>query len=394
MVNIGPMPFHCGSPLEEPEEFTTLRACPGPLLLRTAAGGEGWLVTRYDDVRKLAADPRIGRAHPCPQQAPRLWDAAMFAPQTNFDTEFGDHRCWRRVLTPRFTRPGLRVQWESAVPLLDGLIDTVLAAGPPVDLRQMIAEPFATRLILDFIGIPGEEYARMRAWSDAIRVPDDRAVAEAARSAILGRLGELIDHRHADPADDVLTDLARALTPHGPLTREQAVEAAGHLFFGGHETVAARIAYGLLFLLAHPDQYQALHDDPSLAAGAAEEILRLAVPGGSWIPRYAREDIPFRGSLIRAGDLVVFALQAANRDPDRFTGPDLFDITRAPNPHVAFGHGKFYCLGADLARIALRTVCEQLPQRLPGLGLHAPWAVLSTDKERVTGGLGTLLVSW
>lgn len=393
-MRIGPMPFCCGSPLEEPEEFATLRACPGPVLLRTAAGGEGWLVTRYDDVRKLAADPRIGRAHPSPQQALRLWDAAMFVPQSNFDTELGDHQYWRRVLTPRFTGPGLSSQREPAGHLLDGLIDTMLAAGPPADLRRMVAEPFATRLILGFIGIPSEEHSRMRAWSDAIRAPGDRAAAEAARSALLSRLGELIDRRRADPADDALTDLAGALTPHGPLTREQAIEAAGHLFFGGHETVAARIAYGLVFLLAHPDRYQSLHDDPSLAAGAAEEILRLAVPGGSWIPRYAREDITFRGSLIRAGDLVVFALQAANRDPDRFTDPDLFDITRAPNPHIAFGHGKFHCLGADLTRVALRTVCEQLPQRLPGLGLHAPWAVLSTDKERVTGGLRTLLVTW
>lgn len=388
------MPFRCGSPLAEPEEFAALRARPGPLTLRTAAGDRGWLVAGYDDVRKLAADARIGRAHPRPRQARRLWDAAMFVPQSNFGTELGDHRCWRRVLTPRFTGPGPGARREPAVALLDGLLDTMLAAGPPADLRRMVAEPFATRLVLDFIGIPGEEHARMRAWSDAIRAPGDRAAAEAARAALLGRLGELIDRRRADPADDALTDLAGALAGHGPLTREQAVEAAGHLFFGGHETVAARIAYGLLFLLAHPGQYRALHDDPSLAAGAVEEILRLAVPGGSWIPRYAREDIPFRGTLIGAGDLVVFALQAANRDPGRFTGPGRFDITRAPNPHLAFGHGKFYCLGADLARFALRTVCERLPQRLPGLGLHKPWAVLPADEERVTGGLRSLPVSW
>ncbi|MFE6844519.1 cytochrome P450 [Streptomyces sp. NPDC057686] len=189
----------------------------------------------------------------------------------------------------------------------------MLTAGPPADLCRMVAEPFATGLVLDFVGIPSEEHGRMRAWSDAIRAPGDRAAAEAARCALLGRLGELIDRRHADPADDALTDLAKALTPHGPLTREQAIEAAGHLFFGGHETVAARIACGLLFLLAHPHRYQALHDDPSLAAGAAEEILRLVVPGGSWIPRYAREDIPFRGILIRAGDLVVFAPEPVHR---------------------------------------------------------------------------------
>lgn len=111
-----------------------------------------------------------------------------------------------------------------------------------------------------------------------------------------------------------------------------------------------------------PDQYQALHDDPSLVTGATEEILRLAVPCGSWIPRYAREDIPFRGSLIRAGDLVVFALQSANRDPNRFAGSNLFDTKVRLISRRAFGFKHPDAL-ITLAKLALGGHRPALPDR-------------------------------
>ncbi|GAA0659612.1 hypothetical protein GCM10010193_08150 [Kitasatospora atroaurantiaca] len=144
----------------------------------------------------------------------------------------------------------------------------------------------------------------------------------------------------------------------------------------------------------HPGQCQALSRDQALAPGAVEEILRFAVPGGSWIPRYALEGVDFEGVHIRAGDLVVFSFQSANRDESVFADPDRFDITRTPNPQIGFGHGKFHCIGASLARLELLTVIENLPARLPRLHLHEPHTTLPTDDSKITGGLRTLLVAW
>lgn len=389
-----PMPFPCPSPFDEPGELTRLRECPGLPMVPTATGDAGWLVTRHSDLLELCGDRRIGRSHPAPESAPRLWDAALFRPQSNFRTELHDHQRWRHVLARRFGARHLAGQRRRARAVFDEVLDTMIVAGPPADLCEFLAEPFAAAMIFDFLGVPRGDRGLVRAWSDGMRDPHDRERATADCTALTLYLRDLLHRKRARPADDALSDLVTVHAPGGPLTEEQQVEAAGHLFFGGYETMVGRVAYGVLYLLAHPDQYAALARDPSLSPGAVEEIVRLAVPGGSWIPRYALADIDRTGGRIRAGDLVVFAVQSANRDPRRFRDAGVFDITRTPNPHVGFGHGKFYCLGAALARLELLTVVENLPRRLPRLRPHTPWTALRADDTKITGGLRALPVSW
>jgi pentalenolactone synthase len=166
------------------------------------------------------------------------------------------------------------------------------------------------------------------------------------------------------------------------------------LLFAGHETTVARIDFGTLLLLTNPDQRQALQRDPSLAASAVEEILRLAAPSGGAIPRYANADIEIGGVTIRSGDLTLIGIDSANRDDRVFAEPERFDITRGQTNHVAFGHGNHFCLGAGLARVELQAVFGTLFQRLPTLELAVPVSQLRLRSHVLTGGLTELPVTW
>ncbi|NED89371.1 cytochrome P450 [Streptomyces sp. SID11233] len=387
------MPFRPSSPLLEPAELAPLRLRPGLAKLRTAAGDTGWLVTRRDDLRQLGLDTRIGRSHANPDHAPRLWDAALFTPQANFATEVEDHRRWRRAVSHRFGASRIDALQPQADRLCAELLTAMDAEGAPADLHTALADPFAARLNFAVLGIPPEDHDRMRALSDDLRT-DSRDRAATAHTAFVRYLTGLLERKREHPGDDALSDLATACDSDGPLTTAQAFEGAYQLYFGGYETLAARISLGVFALLTHPDQYEALATGRAPASGAVEEILRFAVPGGSWLPRYALADIDFHGDRIRAGELVVFCVQSANRDEGTFTEADRFDITREPNLHVGFGHGNFHCAGASLARLGLSTIIGNLPPRLPRLRLHTSRTTPTTHEGKVTGGLHTLPVTW
>lgn len=151
---------------------------------------------------------------------------------------------------------------------------------------------------------------------------------------------------------------------------------------------------GVLLLLTHPDQRQALLDDPDLVARAVEEMLRAPGKGSGGIPRYARSAFDLDGVHIAAGDLVLLDNGAANHDPAVFPDPDRFDITRPSRAHLTFGHGGHYCVGAPLARIELQTVIAQLIPRFPTMRLAVPITELRLRTAQLTGGLVDLPVTW
>jgi pentalenolactone synthase len=151
---------------------------------------------------------------------------------------------------------------------------------------------------------------------------------------------------------------------------------------------------GHLLLLTNTAQRQALLGNPSLLTTAVEEILRASAKGGGGLPRYPRTDIEIGGVTMRAGDAVVLDLGAANHDQRTFNDPDRFDVPRQPNPHLAFGHGPRFCIGAPLARIELHAVFERLVPRFPTLTLAIPIEQLRTRDDLLTGGLAELPVTW
>jgi cytochrome P450 len=205
-------------------------------------------------------------------------------------------------------------------------------------------------------------------------------------------LRPLIAKRRAQPAEDVLSDLAAA---GHELSIEYISAMAAGLLFAGHETTVHRIDYGILLLSSHAEQRAALTARPELLDGAVEEILRMAVPGSSGgTARYARTDFELDGVPVHAGDCVLLSGPAANYDEQVFPEPGRFDISRHPNPHVAFGHGPRYCPGAALARMELRAVFSQLYVRLPQLRLTAPVTELRPRIHHVGGGVEDLPMTW
>lgn len=230
----------------------------------------------------------------------------------------------------------------------------------------------------------------------------DRVRSGAGLARLQRYMRDLLGHKRREPGEDVLSDLvaAQAHAP-GVFTDAHMAQLAAGLLFAGHETTVVAIDKGVLLLLANPAAREALTRDPALVPRAVEEILRLPMPirapvpvpaGG--LPRYANTDIAIDDITIRAEELVLLGLQEANMDARVFPAPEAFDVSRADNPHLTFGYGRHYCIGAPLARIELQVVFGTLFQRFPTLRLAVSAADLRPRTHLLTGGLTALPATW
>jgi cytochrome P450 monooxygenase len=393
------LPYSCPHVMGEPRPFVELRSVPGPTRQPTSTGDEAWLVATYDGVKEMCGDPRIGRSHPDARQAPRLWDAAMMEATGGHEDEATNHHRWRHTLSRYFSSRRTARLRPSTEARFDDLVRSCLAAGPPMDVCADLAYPLAAGVICDVLGIPEDLRRAMTEWSDAAREHGKAQEAARLRRRLRDGVDSALRRIRAQPPDrtsddSLLAGLALARTGSEDLRDDELADAVLDVFLAGFDTVAARMVYGTFFLLARPVQWKALCEDASLVPGAVEEILRLAVPGGGWIPRYAQADIAVREASIKAGDLIVLSFQSANRDESVFDDASAFDIRRDPNPHIAFGHGKYYCLGAALARLELSVFLTGLT-RFSRLRVAAgPGEEPEVAHQKVTGGLNRLLVTW
>jgi cytochrome P450 family 142 subfamily A polypeptide 1 len=177
---------------------------------------------------------------------------------------------------------------------------------------------------------------------------------------------ETVEARRAAPADDLVSDWVQADAKGCPMTDSKLVNETGLVISGGAETTRTVISRGLVAFAEHPDQWEAMAADPSLVPGAVEELIRWVTPLNNFFRTVTRDD-HIDDQPVRAGDRVAILYPSANRDEAVFDRPDAFDITRDPNPHVAFGRGTHFCLGANLARVELRVLFERLSQRITDL---------------------------
>jgi cytochrome P450 len=358
--------------------------------VRTPAGDEAWLVTRYEEVRQLLGDSRLGLSHPDPEHAPRVSDSALFGrAQGNFDTEESDHAGMRALLVPYFAPKRMRAFRPRVEAVVDELLDGLAARTPPVDLHEALSLPVPVLVICELLGVPCEDRGQFHAWSRGMAETTNREQSGEAIGKLVAYMQDLVERKRAQPCDDVLSSLCAAGLGGG-----EAAYLGALLLFAGHETTVARIDLGTLLLLVHAEQREMLLSDPDLLPSAVEEILRTAVSGGDWVPRYARCDVSVAGATVRAGEAVLLAHGAADHDERAFADPDEFDITRTPNPHLAFGHGGRYCLGAPLVRIELQTVFARLIPRFPALRLAVPLDRVQVRSDLLTGGVTELPVTW
>ncbi|TMJ31811.1 MAG: cytochrome P450, partial [Alphaproteobacteria bacterium] len=260
--------------------------------------------------------------------------------------------------------------------LIDGM-QAKARRGEPVDFIADFAYPLPASVIMDLLGVPRGDLDRVKVWSDDIalfigtaQVTGNKYLrAEAGAKAMSDYFRGLVEARTAAPTGDMISQLVLARDDRDALTTDEIIGTCILLLFAGHETTTNLIGNGFLYSMRNRDQWERLVAEPSLADAAVEEYLRYDGPSGA-LARVAAADIEMEGKTIREGQRVFAFMNSANRDPDAFDDPERFDIGRPANPHVTFGHGIHFCLGAPLARLESRIAAVRLAERLPAIRLR------------------------
>jgi cytochrome P450 len=363
----------------------------------TRTGDPAWLVTGYDDVRRLFADPRLGKSHRTPERASRISRVSdLAAPTVSVDSEPDDHRRMRRALSHAFSARRMAAIRPRVEELAGRLVDELLDSPKPADLHAAFAFPLPALVIAELLGVPGEDRDRFRGWSEDMAHVADRDRVRAGVSGLRDYLAGAVAAKRAGPGEDVLCDLIAD----DAIPDDEVVGIASGLLIAGHVTTAGAIDKGLILFSRHRDAWDALRRDPSLVPRAVEEVLRAPSSmdengrrAGGRI-RYANRAFELHGVTIEEGDMVLLGNHAANQDDRVFDHPDVFDIARADNPHLTFAHGPYYCIGAPLARIELQVAFELLPRRVPTLRLAVPAEELRRRDDLLIGELMEVPVTW
>jgi len=354
-------------------------------------GGEGfWVLSRYADIVNAAAD------------------AATYSSETGGDRRAGGttledmgrewaigvllnmmddprHGKFRRLLTPSVAPRTLAAIEEDLRGRATRVVDAALAKAD-CDFLVDVAAELPLQAVAQLVGVPQEDRHQLLNWANVTLDYEDREVGEATArsqqaSAEMFAYGTtLLELKRREPADDLLSVVSHGLIDGEPLT-----DMEQHMFFSliiaaGSETTRNSIAVGMLALTERPDALDKLRDERSLVPNAVEEILRWA----SSTPhnrRTATRDVEISGQQIRAGDKVTLWWASANRDESVFTDPYTFDIARNPNPHLAFGRGTHFCLGAALARMEIRVVLDALLDKVRQVSLTGPVEYVRSNKH-------------
>ncbi|WP_399136944.1 cytochrome P450 [Streptomyces sp. NBUA17] len=368
----------------------------GPLTRISLPNGEGWawLVTRHDDVRFVTNDPRFGREAVMDRQVTRL--APHFIPARGAVgfLDPPDHTRLRRSVAAAFTARGVERVREQSREMLDELVDTLLAAGPPADLTEAVLSPFPIAVICELMGVPASDRQAMHTWTQLILSSSHGAeVSERAKQQMSTYFSDLVGLR-ADSTGEDVTSLLGTAVGRGDITMAEAVGLAVLLQIGG-EAVTNNSGQMFHLLLSRPELAERLRSEPEIRPRAIDELLR-------WIPhrnavglsRIALEDVGIRGVRVRAGDAVYVSYLAANRDPEVFPDPDTVDFDRSPNPHVSFGFGPHYCPGGMLARLESELLVDAVLDRVPGLKLAVAPEDVPFKKGALIRGPEALPVTW
>jgi cytochrome P450 len=245
-----------------------------------------------------------------------------------------------------------------------------------VEFIADFAYPLPASVIMDLLGVPRPDLAIIKLWSDDIalfigtaQVAGNKYLrAEAGAKAMAGYFRELVEDRTREPRGDMVSQLVLARDDRDALTTDEIIGTCILLLFAGHETTTNLIGNGFLYSMRNRDQWERLIAEPELADSAVEEYLRYDGPSGA-VARVAAADLEMGGRRIREGQRVFAFVNSANRDPEAFDDPERFDIGRPINPHMTFGHGIHFCLGAPLARLESRIAAIRLAERLPRVRL-------------------------
>lgn len=382
-----------GCPFDPAHELAPIRDEQPLARLSFPDGHVGWLATGHTVTRALLADQRVSARYellhyPYPGGPEGPLPPAPVGDMLGLDAP--GHTRFRRKLMGKFTVRRMRQLSDRVAEITEEHLDALERLGPGTDLVEAYAQPIPALMICELLGVP---YADRDSFQGSVATMftmdapmEDRA---AAMHSIDEFIRQLVRDRRAEPADDLLSDLAQD----PDLTEDELAGLGGMLLAAGLDTTANMIAHGTFALLSHPEQAALLRAEPELAERAVEELMRYLSVATPTL-RSALADIEIDGQVIREGETIVLALDAANRDPGRFPDPDVLDLRRDAVGHLGFGHGAHQCLGQQLARVELKIALPALFARFPTLRLDvAPEEVPLRERMNIYGVV-SLPVAW
>ena len=340
-------------------------------------GFGAWMVTRHEDVSTLLRDPAVTADRSetaimrftkwANRNEPEFRD---FMQQSLLVREGAEHRRLRGLVSKAFTPRRV----AELRPRLESLAETILddaAARGKMELVEEFAYPFPVVAIAEMLGIPAEDRRQFHGWtSDLVQLLDPfqgKEGAEPMRRAtreLYAYFRPLLAARRVEPRDDLMSAMIQAEDAGTQLDEGDLLALCTLLLAAGHETTANLIGNSVVALLRNPDQRKRLQEDPALFRTAIDEFLRYDSPI-QWTDRALAADTQIAGQSMRRGQMVAIGLAAANRDPEVFDDPDRLDLSRDPNPHLAFGHGAHFCIGSQLARLEAEIALSALLTRFP-----------------------------
>ena len=367
-------------------------ACP--------AGINAYLATDYQTVRTVMSHPKTSAVAGSCGHARLGYDFDQEISTGNILQLDGDaHSRVRRLLIPEFSVPRMRALQPYIERIVTEHIDALLAQGPgPVDFVDAFAVSIPALVIAELLGVPPEDRDDFQRWAFTL-MDTDQPMDELAEFAkpLTDYVGAFCYKQMQQPDENTLMGRL-VISGKGELTLDELVEIGIILLLAGHDTTANMIALTTLALLENPEQFALLRDDPSLAESAVEEMMRYHSPVQFGILRKATEDITLADTTVKAGEWIIGALSAANRDPEVFgPEPDSVDVTRprvGGRSQLAFGFGVHQCIGQNLARVELVEVARQLYRRIPTLRLAVPLAQIEFKESSLVYGPKSMPVAW
>lgn len=349
--------------------YEKLRQSDPILNLQFPDGRFGWLISNYDDAVAALKDSRFiknvakafGEEH-----------TSVFSTNMLF-SDPPDHKRLRGLVQKGFTPQRIADMRDHIQEIADNLLDAV-SSKDTINLIDEYAFKLPIIVISEILGVPTEDQDMFRVWSNSIIGASNRVMDEQVgrhMNEFIAYLRDWFAKVRENPGDDMISQLVIAEDQGDRLTEQELYGVVTLMIIAGHETTVNLIGNGVISLLEHPDQRKLLQEQPELIHGAIEEMLRYNGPVEFSTSRWAAEDMEFRGVHMKRGDLVVIALNSANRDAVQFESPEIFDITREKSQHLAFGKGIHLCLGAPLARLEGEIAINTLLKRYPHFELQS-----------------------